>query len=126
MKRVRVLKEMPFAKVWEEFEVTEFNLKHEDDYCTIGDFNVDMKTLEKWFYDGWLEWVEEDKSLADEIHGEWIKPGVDAVTINKERAESIAQIAKEHYQKKFDETINPFPGFEWKQAMRKEMFGEEA
>ena len=57
-KKVRVLKEMPFAKVGEELSF--------EDY-----FLMDAKTnSDVLFATGWLEWVEEEKSLEEKFEGE--------------------------------------------------------
>lgn len=60
MKKVRVLKEMPFAKI---------GLVEESDnsgYFHIGECTViwNPKEIQKWIDTGWLEWVKEPKELC--------------------------------------------------------------
>jgi len=63
MKRVRVLKDMPFAKVGEEFDISidGFIIDNKCDGMYIG---LDPSTFVR---DGWLEWVEEPKSLEEKM-----------------------------------------------------------
>ena len=119
-KRIRVTRELPFAQVGEEFEKTEY-------YCMLNGWQIPEHDLEKWIKDGWFELVEEEKSIApqkslgEEFHR------VSFLT-NEEMAE-LAKIAKEHYEKKFDEAVSK--SFydknihEYDNNIRKAMFGGE-
>jgi len=117
-KRVRVLKEMPFAKVGFEYQI---NLtKH----IFIGGMELSTHELEDLIDRNWLEWVEEDKSLAQKYK--------DIGKVYDNTAEEMAQIAdihyKEYYQKKFDEAADELHGnigMDGISTIRKAMFGEE-
>lgn len=83
-RKVRVLKEMPFAKVGKELEV-------------ICGFGVDVVFINDTAHKvdpligEWLEWVEGEKSFEEKLRKEgYFRP------------EEIAQIAKEHYLGVFD------------------------
>ena len=97
MKRVRVLKEIPFAKVGEELE-----LQHDGSFCLQGScqcsypvFYRDNLTL--MIEDGWLEWVEEEKSLEDKF----MEAGVNCYNYDP------VKIAKDHYLEVFDKVAKP-------------------
>lgn len=96
MKKVRVLKEMPFAKVGEESYTIEHGIFQYGQQ--LGGYNLYVKDIDKWIKDGWLEWVEEPKSLEEKL--EQLKLRVTAenyITLKYEDTALVAQIAKEHY-----------------------------
>ena len=131
MKKVRVLKEIHFAKVGEEFELKEVESYKfgvgESDYMNItinptafsSAFSRSIK-IKDLIQDGWLEWVEEEKSLEEKFK----------MIVGNETSKEAFLVAKEHYQKKFDEALaewRPTVGtnltsHEW---IRKARFGEK-
>jgi len=96
MKKVRVLKEMPFAKVGEEFKY---------DLSGIWLERTDMQSrylpkhfVEAWVEDGWLEIVEEENKLDNKLLDRMKKEGnVCGYLLN-----DLTEIAKEHYLRVFD------------------------
>ncbi len=60
MKKVIVLKEMPFAKVGDIIECI-------SGFWQFGCFQLNEYGMNNWIEGGWLEWVEEEKSLMDKI-----------------------------------------------------------
>lgn len=106
MKKVRVLKELPFASVGFEFEI-------DDDFCCMGKFTFSLREIERWVHDDWLEWVEEDKSLEEKL----------GYHVSEHQVKLIAQIAGEHYKAKFDKNIHKqeYPSFT---NLRNAMFGD--
>ena len=57
MKKVRVLKEMPFAKVWEVFDFSETTGS-----CVLDrEFPTSPHVIEQLVSSGWCQWVEEDE-----------------------------------------------------------------
>lgn len=127
MKRVRVLKEMPFAKVGEQFETTKFG----------GGFNIVFEgtiwgdvQIEKLIKDGWLECVE-DKSLEEKLD-------IDVSTNYTSNRTKLAQIATYHFKERFDKseiasTIRVHSGWDIGEKeclrisdeIRKALFGED-
>ena len=66
MRRVRVEREMPFAKVGEVFDTgnyPSFGLQVVFEGCVLGKEQID-----KLIKDGWLSYVEEPKSLDNILH----------------------------------------------------------
>ena len=102
MKRVRVCKEMPFAKVGEELEV-----KMEGDWQYIetgGERPIMQYPVIALINRGWLEWVEEDKSLEEKIYN-WYTDGHYIECTDKwdrDNAKELAQIAKDYHLAVFD------------------------
>lgn len=90
MRRVKVLKEMPFAKVGEEINTL--------DFCFLIAFGGTQESLIK---DGWLEYVEEEKTLEEKIK-EQVITTTSCSTLNDTSCKSLSQIAKEHYLEVFD------------------------
>ncbi len=122
MKKVRVLKEMPFAKVGEELQVfcvtsiIRIFHKSKRQGAYIEYFEEDIENL----LGVWLEWVEEEKSLEEEFINnvacrqvaEFEKEKYGDLTLcppgpYRIDYEGLAQIAKDHFKKKFDEAEAP-------------------
>ena len=97
-KKVRVLKEMPWLN----------SLSVGTEIPVSGAYLDLFNTL---VHLGYFKWVEKEKSLEEKfkevLHG--IIRGPDGQTpyfwTVKSSMESLAQIAKEHYEKKFDEAV---------------------
>jgi len=104
MKKVRVLKEMPFAKVGEEFELPPDGTWCIDNDCEGKKTWFGLEIL-KLIDNGWLEWVEEEKSLTRKIFEKF-----NSESINYRYKESLcatfAQIAREHYQEDFKKRLD--------------------
>jgi len=103
MKKVRVKREMPFAEVGEEFEVTEFNCF---DFKSVA---LHIDNVDEWIKDGWLEWVEEPKSFDEKI--------LEVFFLNDHAHETAAhwrgairsdvkRVAKDHMLEVFDKAID--------------------
>ena len=97
MKKVRILKEMPFAKVGTVWEDHSGGISI--DICTI---EYPIRNIHWLVKDGWLEWVEEEKTLEEKIKlvtwRYYPKEEDDA----RQWSRDAAQIAKEHYLGVFD------------------------
>ena len=97
MKRVRVLQDMPFAKVGDEIVIYFYNGVTESlkQGLCIGEQTFDL-IIEQ----GWLEWIEEEKSLEDKLIDNYNK---NKYSLNVNRCmKDNAQIAKEHFLSFFD------------------------
>ena len=104
MKRVKVEREMPFAKVGEYFEITPNSLNNIG--CTTYSWDSFMRLIEG----NWLSWVEEEKSLEEEFLGHCFFQGFDDSCIKRHvkfdiGAKGLAKIAEAYYKKRFDEAI---------------------
>jgi len=99
MKKVRVLKEMPFAKVGEEFELTIHNC------IDFGDVALHKDNVIHWEMNGYLEWVEEDKSLEEKFEIYYAESTLDH---NNSIKSDLAKIAKEHYLGVFDKALDGY------------------
>jgi len=88
-KRVRVLKEMPFAKIGEEFEIDENSFQTWDFQRGI------LKAQDLVDYGIW-KWVEEEKSLWEKLAES---------NLNGDDYKTQAQIAEAHYRSKFDAAL---------------------
>jgi len=87
MRKVRVEKEMPFAKVGEEFEVKDYHIR-------VGGLRpFQSYPIMQLVADGWLSWVEEEKSLEEKFE----KLGSSFSGKN-----AYANIAKSHYLEVFE------------------------
>ena len=84
--KVRVLKEMPFAKVGEVFEAD--NSKGITLKLRKETFWLNRYGIVEWIRDGWLEEVKEE-SLEDKYNALSYRIG--------DTSEELAQIAKDHY-----------------------------
>lgn len=135
MKKVRVLKEMPSYP-----EGLEFNIERNDELCGHKVYCL--------IEDGWLEWVEEPKSLEEKIEQTMFKWDRGNFTVCPEchvddfvhvvscpRAdngiiERLAQIVKDHYAEILDRLIESKTCFSQTlgelRRLRKAMFGEDA
>jgi len=112
MRKVRVLKATPYFKVGD--------ILNDSVFWPYEDF------LNNLIKNGWLEWVEEDKSLEEEFSDTAKKSR--NFYMNSDLWHSLfAKIAKEHYQKKFDEVCRNWEPNDWdiKQYVRKSMFGDK-
>lgn len=94
MKKIRVIKDLPFAKVGEEFDL---NCDGEL-YIWSGRHTIIM--IEKMIKDGWLEWVEEPKTLEDKFRDKYSVWYPESP--NNYKMIALAHIAKEHYLEVFD------------------------
>ena len=102
MKRVRVCKEMPFAKVGEVHsrqsnDMYKFN-------TNLGVLDIPELTIRDWIKDGWIEWVAEEKSLEEKIDVVLCQHGCVSFKVKK----PVAQIAKEHYLEAFDKASETY------------------
>ncbi len=100
--KVRVLKEMPFAKVGEKFECANEKWNNKPSHSDIIQFNSNntvTMNIEDMVKDGWLEWIEEDKSLEKKIEIPLIGSQLTLLVIRE-----IAQIANDHFLEVFDKT----------------------
>jgi len=91
MKKVRCIKEMPFCKVGEVFEV-------DNSGCLVFKTTISYE-VDKSVKDGWLEWVEEEKSL--ELKLEDIFSACSTGTCNNIISKIICT-TREHYLAVFD------------------------
>jgi len=120
-KRVRVMRNlMPIAE-----NSSIFNMHYLQDFFT-------QKYIDILFEKKSIEWVEEEKSLEEELVSDFNKQS-NYVT-HEQRAIKASVIAKEHYQKKFDEALNNCHCMKemksgdtlWDiKPIRKAMFGEQ-
>lgn len=106
IKRVRVLREMPFAKVGEEFEPNGLLVTIGKIY-TWSKFTCSANALVDG---GWIEWVEEEKSLEDKFMDvELPKDGEMCGNCFGPKATKILfQIATDHFKEKFNEAIKEY------------------
>jgi len=128
MKRVRVLKYLPKMSIGDEFLIDE----------SVGSF-VHMGESMTWnifyflFDRGYFEWVEEDNTLEEKFMNAETEYYTKTYKDNISMYKIHAKIAKEHYQKKFNEAIPPGTFIEFsKQSIvdninkiRKALFGEK-
>ena len=94
MKKVRVLKEMPFAKVGEEFE-TRGCPEDQKDGLYLPGWSFHPSAVESMIRTSWLEWVEEEKSLEEKFKGLWLSKTNQAYT-------KYSHTAKDHFLEVFD------------------------
>jgi len=97
MKKVRVLKEMPFTKVGKEMEVIDDSVEWCNHYYH-GD------NLNQLFKDGWLEWVEEEKSLLDNFNK--IDNAESYSSLQCLKNKQKITVAKQHFLQVFDKAKN--------------------
>ncbi len=95
MRKVKCIKELPFCKIGEEFEMLHGL------YCNFNNNHCAAKKGTNWFpvdvliKDGWLEWVEEEKSLEEELHSELYQH------IGTSGCHLVARIARKHENKRY-------------------------
>lgn len=92
MRKVRVLREMPFAKVGDtaiESRDGSFYIKGQKSVDCYTRFQVDYL-----IEDGWLSWVEEEKSLEEKFQDLYVAGGVR--TLSNPDAKQLAQASKDH------------------------------
>ena len=128
MKEVRVLKEMPFAKVGEEFEVNDQYIDFGNGWsCSGGQAigqNIDA---------GWLEWVKEERSLEEEFDEADNNAPARLISSNRSKAQIATDHERKRYMKKFDKAVKPGSviyydkprDFNICDYIRKAMFGSE-
>jgi len=92
MKKVRVLKEMPFAKVGEELELEEDKPICESKLSKFGFYVYHLVAH------GWCEYIEEPKSLEEKFTDKF-KSDQFFVMSNEMRARCFAHVAHEHEKK---------------------------
>ena len=92
MKKYRVLREFPFAKVGEEFVTMGFN-----DFM-IGPHYYEGKTLEHLISEGWLEEVKEDKKLWEKLGNYCHYEDMEyLMSLSEKFWKEKSKIAKEHH-----------------------------
>jgi len=105
MKKVKVLKEMPFAKVGEEWVLDnepgfpDYRVEAPHELMTTY-YPDEIATMIK---DGWLEWVTEPKTLKDNFD-QYLSSGVNP-NGHHVSPTRLAQIARDHYLGVFDEAF---------------------
>ena len=102
MKKVRVIKEMPFAKVGDVFEI--YDTAYVSNAIKPGKVAGMYEDLcvDSFIREGWLEYVEEEKSLEEKLNV-WFKNKVRQYQSSKSLdGGQVAQIAKEHYLEVFN------------------------
>jgi len=110
MKKVRVEREIPFAKVGEEFELTEDNTLYIKTMKELH-YRFFKSEVDKLVSDGFLSWIEQPKSLEDKFNDfsgrliESINDSADYVS-NRLTAKKLSKIAKEHYLEAFDKAVD--------------------
>lgn len=129
MKRVRVLKEMPFAKVGQMFEKSLGTTL----FC-IGGILYTQQNVDG-LIGKWLEWVEEEKSLEEKLESSpdlSITSGTPQEdghyhTTHSANYKKLSQLATDHFKEKFDEAAeNQGHSDMWGvKELRKTMFGQE-
>jgi len=95
MKKIRVTRDMPFAKVGEIFDPNELTKM-------IRSFNGNIMRREDCIHrmirDGWIEFVKEDKSLEEKIINKYGKLSTEYFTDNfNDFIRNFSNIAKEHH-----------------------------
>ena len=104
MKRVRVCKEMAFWQVGEIYELDDMGRI----YVKYGfrDVRIHADSIERMIKDGWLSWVEEDKSLEARIY-DWYskKQNEEGWHEVKDESMELAQIARDHSVAVFDKEL---------------------
>ena len=132
--KVRVKKELPFAKVGEEMPVNDEGKifvrygKNAHPVCKIW--------VDRMIEDGWLEEVREEESLKEKFHNHNLAHGAYHYDLHPDELADIARKhERERYMRKFDEAIksfeNPFcrkgelVGNEACKYIRQALFGEE-
>lgn len=103
--RVRVLKEMPFAKVGYIFENLQTGI------ITINGVLIYPAEIENWINNGWLEEVKEEQTLAEKFEAVTKQNIVTFETykLNPKLAKHLSDIARQHYLERFDEWFNRHP-----------------
>ncbi len=128
MKKVRVTRDMPFAKVGEEFETrNDVFLKISNPTGMTHHFG--RKEVELLIKDGWLEWVKEEKSLEEKFQRTWYEPDKKSYQIESNVARLLSKIALRDFKEKFDKADK-----DWDCALypnhvdyiRKAMFGDNS
>jgi hypothetical protein len=102
MKKVRVLKDMPFAEVGEEIELSQVgSMQYVDAFgerlWRYGDIAV-----EGMVKDGWIEWVEEEKSLEDKFRATKMSLSKDDI----DYLYGLACMARKHENKRYLRVID--------------------
>lgn len=131
MRKVRVLKAMPFAEVGEivEFELDE-SAKGNGDVYNIVSKSCSIDNMEHWIDNRILEWVEEEKSLEEEFklykNIETIYEDHSSIPVEKrgtylthKSCRRLSQIARQHENKRYlrvtNEAIDNFYDFSVKE-----------
>ena len=92
MKNVRVEKEIPGQLIGDIICPSGYQ-----GYYIIGYVRMDESCIQKWIGYGFLSWVEEEKSLKDEVWGYLLDNDVKSELMkNVDLAEGCAQIAREY------------------------------
>lgn len=103
MRKVRVTREMPFAKVGEEFEIGAgyaIRIPTRMNYCEYY-FKEDIEYLIKT---SWLEYVEEKKTLKEKILDiKYRVCGDGYIELKEEDASYTSVVAKEHFMQILDD-----------------------
>ena len=100
MKKVKVIKEMPFAKVGDIWDVKDRGLNHTTRTFTLTTVPYKDTPVEPMIRDGWLEWVEEPKSLEEIFKDYYNQEG------GYPNYEDLAKIAYNHYKDIFDKAVS--------------------
>ena len=103
LKRVRILKEMPWVRVDEDFALDKNGEWFLHPAVVHSSFAI-QKMID-W---GWLEWVEEDKSLEEKIEAKLLRTGETLEANVHYRSKELAQIAREHTLEVFDKAHREF------------------
>ena len=106
MKKVRVLRVMPFAKIGDQWYVDAEGMIYErDGNCALLYQGV---YPDQFIKEGWLEWVNEEKSLSDKFLNAIYDNDVSGHDLGKSSINELAQTAKEHYLGVFDKFVKLF------------------
>ena len=91
MKKVRVLKKMPFAEIGEKLSITQRF------YYFGVEFLWNEHAVKQMISNGWLEWVEEDKSLEEKFNDYQKKQWQIRMPLT-----DLVNIARTHFLEVFD------------------------
>lgn len=134
MIKVRVTKNMPFSPLGKEFELCHNGtLIFVDTTGPISEYEIEREEVFEWIRKGWLEFVEEEKSLEDKFISDFNKQS-NYIT-HEQRAIKACVTAKEdqkrYYMNKFDEAVEElrlqkkhYYNFLEIMLIRKSMFGD--
>jgi len=126
MNKVIVLKKMPFKINRDIGEILELTFYNGITESLKQGYFFGKTAIKDMIGEGYLKWVEEEKTLEEEIENKLCQ--IPSIAGSRSISLDLAQIATDHFKSKFDEARTEQRGNDCKSCgfIRKAMFGEDA
>lgn len=107
MKKVRVIKETPFSNIGE------INYIREDGCILFEGTNISPNQIERLIREGWIEYVEEEKTIIEKLQNINIRlhdfgTGPDKWWLTRKTAEEIHELERQHFLERFDKVAKEY------------------